>query len=105
MAEETDIQPTTGSPTRLPASAGSPLELLKTLANVSLHRSAQGLIHLEVRLSQVGLVEMELTQDSFVRLMFGEAAIQAEVTRHIQRRRPVHSENETSCDDRRTNYD
>lgn len=77
----------------LPVSAGPPLDLLKTFANVSLHRSAQGLIHLEVRLSQVGLVELELTQDSFVRLMFGEAAIGAEVTRHIQKRRPVHSEN------------
>jgi hypothetical protein len=77
----------------LDAASCSPLTLLKTLANVSLHRSSQGVIRIELRLSQVGLVDLELTQEAFVRLMFGEAAVQAEVTRHIQKRRPVHSEN------------
>jgi hypothetical protein len=81
----------------LDAAACSPLALLKTLANISLHRSSQGVIRLELRLSQVGLVDLELTQEGFVRLMFGEAAVQAEVTRHIQKRRPVHSENDSSA--------
>ncbi len=59
------------------------------MAEVTLSRSSQGRIILEIRTESTGLIGFEITEPDFACLMFGQAAVPAAVTRHLPKRRPT----------------
>lgn len=58
------------------------------IAELTFCRSSQGHIELEMR-SNLGAVKVRLDDDSFARLMFGQAHVGAMVVRYLPNRRPT----------------
>ena len=59
--------------------------------NLSLLRTSQRQIILEVRSPEFGRADLTLTEPQFADLLFNLAAVPAEVTRHIPTRTNIHS--------------
>lgn len=57
-------------------------------AELTLSRSAAGRIELEMTTEQ-GEVKVELSEDAYVRMMFGEAHVAGTVSRYLPKRRPA----------------
>lgn len=80
-----DLQTTT---TGQPQVGTTDLLAVGDIAELTFCRSSQGHIELEMR-SNLGAVKVRFDDDSFARLMFGQAHVGATVVRHFPSRRPM----------------